>query len=100
MFAYNGLMSTKGLKLKYGTSTQLGIKPTRDCVILKVQNIYNGNCIENFTFYSCYVDQLSPHIGIAMVNILERLGHEFSYPEGQTCCGQPATFSKLFFQNF
>ena len=52
MVAYNGLMSTKGLKLKYGTSTQLGIKPTRDCVILKVQNIYNGNCIENFTFYS------------------------------------------------
>ena len=25
-----------------------------------------------------------------MVKILERLGHEVDYPEGQTCCGQPA----------
>ncbi len=25
-----------------------------------------------------------------MVNVLERLGHEVDYPEGQTCCGQPA----------
>ena len=33
---------------------------------------------------------MSPQIGIAMVNVLERLGHEVDYPEGQTCCGQPA----------
>lgn len=25
-----------------------------------------------------------------MVRVLERLGHEVDYPEGQTCCGQPA----------
>jgi L-lactate dehydrogenase complex protein LldE len=47
-------------------------------------------------FIPCYVDQLSPHIGIAMVNILERLGHQVDYPEGQTCCGQPAFNSGYF----
>lgn len=26
---------------------------------------------------------------MAMVQVLERLGHEIDYPEGQTCCGQP-----------
>lgn len=38
----------------------------------------------------CYVDQLFPRIGISMVHLFERLGHEVDYPEGQTCCGQPA----------
>lgn len=31
-----------------------------------------------------------------MVNVLERLGHEVDYPEGQTCCGQPAFNSGYF----
>ncbi len=31
-----------------------------------------------------------------MVNILERLGHEVDYPQGQTCCGQPAFNSGYF----
>lgn len=26
---------------------------------------------------------------MSMVRILEKLGHEVDYPEGQTCCGQP-----------
>jgi L-lactate dehydrogenase complex protein LldE len=47
-------------------------------------------------FIPCYVDQLSPKVGIAMVNVLERLGHEVDYPEGQTCCGQPAFNSGYF----
>lgn len=41
-------------------------------------------------FIPCYVDQLSPQIGMAMVDVLERLGHDVDYPEAQTCCGQPA----------
>jgi L-lactate dehydrogenase complex protein LldE len=41
-------------------------------------------------FIPCFVDQLSPGVGIAVVEVLERLGHEVLYPEGQTCCGQPA----------
>ncbi len=41
-------------------------------------------------FIPCFVDQLSPQVGMAVVSILERLGHTVDYPEGQTCCGQPA----------
>jgi L-lactate dehydrogenase complex protein LldE len=41
-------------------------------------------------FVTCVVDQLFPHIGMAMVEVLERLGYEVEFPEAQTCCGQPA----------
>lgn len=40
-------------------------------------------------FIPCFVDHYFPNVGISMVKILERLGHEVTYPEGQTCCGQP-----------
>lgn len=40
-------------------------------------------------FIPCFIDSLYPHVGMAMVKVLERLGHEVIYPEGQTCCGQP-----------
>lgn len=41
-------------------------------------------------FIPCFVDQFYPAVGEAVVRVLRRLGHEVSYPEGQTCCGQPA----------
>jgi L-lactate dehydrogenase complex protein LldE len=31
-----------------------------------------------------------PNVGISIVEILERLGHNVDYPEELTCCGQPA----------
>ena len=40
-------------------------------------------------FIPCFIDSFYPQVGVAMVKILERLGHEVEYPEGQTCCGQP-----------
>lgn len=40
-------------------------------------------------FIPCYVDQLYPQVGTATVRLLERLGVDADYPEGQTCCGQP-----------
>jgi len=40
-------------------------------------------------FIPCFVDQFYPNVGISMVRILEKLGHEVDYPESQTCCGQP-----------
>jgi L-lactate dehydrogenase complex protein LldE len=40
-------------------------------------------------FIPCYIDQLYPHVGIAMANLLENLGINVDYPEAQTCCGQP-----------
>jgi L-lactate dehydrogenase complex protein LldE len=41
-------------------------------------------------FVPCFVDVLDPAVGTATVRVLRRLGHEVSYPEDQTCCGQPA----------
>jgi L-lactate dehydrogenase complex protein LldE len=40
-------------------------------------------------FIPCFIDSLYPQVGVAMVQIFERLGLEVEYPEGQTCCGQP-----------
>jgi L-lactate dehydrogenase complex protein LldE len=41
-------------------------------------------------FVTCIVDQLFPKVGLAMVEVLERLGYQIDFPENQTCCGQPA----------
>ncbi len=41
-------------------------------------------------FVTCLVDQFRPEVGESVVNVLERLGVEVEFPEGQTCCGQPA----------
>jgi L-lactate dehydrogenase complex protein LldE len=40
-------------------------------------------------FVPCYVDALFPEVGIATLELLERLGVEVDYPLDQTCCGQP-----------
>ncbi|MBA2516328.1 MAG: (Fe-S)-binding protein [Solirubrobacterales bacterium] len=39
-------------------------------------------------FITCFNDTLFPHTGQATVELLERLGHEVTFPEEQTCCGQ------------
>jgi L-lactate dehydrogenase complex protein LldE len=39
-------------------------------------------------FLTCFNDTLFPATGRAVVELLERLGHEVEFPEGQTCCGQ------------
>jgi L-lactate dehydrogenase complex protein LldE len=39
-------------------------------------------------FITCFNDTLFPATGRAVVSLLERLGHEVAFPEGQTCCGQ------------
>jgi len=41
-------------------------------------------------FVTCLVDQLFPQVGLAMAEVLERLGYRVEFPEAQTCCGQPA----------
>lgn len=40
-------------------------------------------------FIPCYVDQLFPRVGMATVEILERVGCKVEFPRLQTCCGQP-----------
>jgi L-lactate dehydrogenase complex protein LldE len=61
-------------------------------------------------FIPCYVNQLYPKVGIATLELLEKLGVEVIYPSGQTCCGQPLGNSgyeqdskgacQLFVENF
>ncbi|MDO5968927.1 (Fe-S)-binding protein [Flavivirga aquimarina] len=61
-------------------------------------------------FIPCYINQLYPQVGVATLELLEKLGVEVDYPMGQTCCGQPLGNSgyeedskgacQLFVENF
>ncbi|MDG1225045.1 MAG: (Fe-S)-binding protein [Burkholderiales bacterium] len=41
-------------------------------------------------FVTCLADVMRPSIGLATLELLKREGCEVIFPEGQTCCGQPA----------
>lgn len=41
-------------------------------------------------FVPCFVDALYPRVAMAVVRILERLGHRVEVAEDLNCCGQPA----------
>jgi L-lactate dehydrogenase complex protein LldE len=61
-------------------------------------------------FVPCYVDAFFPEVGVATLELLERLGCDVHYPLDQTCCGQPmansgchadaAATEALFVRNF
>lgn len=61
-------------------------------------------------FIPCYVNQFYPQVGIATLELLEKLGCKVDYPLEQTCCGQPMANSgyesltggcnELFTKNF
>ncbi|QRR03924.1 (Fe-S)-binding protein [Dyadobacter sandarakinus] len=40
-------------------------------------------------FIPCYVDQFYPQVGVATLELLEKLGCTVLFPLDQTCCGQP-----------
>jgi L-lactate dehydrogenase complex protein LldE len=40
-------------------------------------------------FVPCYIDAFFPEVGVATLELLERLGLDVAYPLDQTCCGQP-----------
>ncbi|WP_316632252.1 (Fe-S)-binding protein [uncultured Flavobacterium sp.] len=40
-------------------------------------------------FIPCYIDQFYPKVGIATLQLLEKLGCDVTFPLQQTCCGQP-----------
>jgi len=40
-------------------------------------------------FIPCYIDLFYPHVGIATLELLQKLGLHVFYPLKQTCCGQP-----------
>lgn len=49
-------------------------------------------------FITCLVDVMRPQVGLATVEVLERLGITVTVPPGQTCCGQPAYNAGLWEQ--
>lgn len=61
-------------------------------------------------FIPCYIDQFYPRVGVATLQLLEKLDCEVVYPPDQTCCGQPMANSgfehltggtnDLFIRNF
>lgn len=46
-------------------------------------------------FIPCYIDQFYPQVGIATLELLDKLGVSVSYPTEQSCCGQPLANSGL-----
>src|SRR5271167_4084184 len=40
-------------------------------------------------FIPCYIDAIYPKVGIAALELLERIGVQVEVPLDQTCCGQP-----------
>ena len=46
-------------------------------------------------FIPCYIDAFFPSVGIATLELLEKLGCSVEYPLEQTCCGQPMANSGL-----
>ncbi|MDO4918267.1 (Fe-S)-binding protein [Kocuria sp.] len=47
-------------------------------------------------FATCIVDAMYPRVALATVRILERLGHEVVFPQGQGCCSQMHVNSGYF----
>jgi L-lactate dehydrogenase complex protein LldE len=40
-------------------------------------------------FVPCFIDAFFPDVGVATLELLERVGCSVDYPLDQTCCGQP-----------
>src|SRR5688500_7515640 len=40
-------------------------------------------------FVPCYINQFYPQVAIATYQLLEKFSVPVSFPENQTCCGQP-----------
>lgn len=61
-------------------------------------------------FIPCYIDAIYPEVGVATLELLEKIGLDVGYPSEQTCCGQPMSnegdfkssegAEKLFVRNF
>ena len=49
----------------------------------------NVNIMKVGLFIPCYVDMVYPEVGLATWKLLRHLGLDVTYPEKQTCCGQP-----------
>ena len=51
---------------------------------------YPGKPVAVYLFGTCVVDLFDPDAGVSSAELLEREGIRVVFPQGQTCCGQPA----------
>jgi L-lactate dehydrogenase complex protein LldE len=58
------------------------LAPPRQYPSVKPQKVY--------LFGTCVVDLFYPEAGMDAIHLLEREGIRVDYPQGQSCCGQPA----------
>jgi len=67
--------------------------PFRDVV----RNIKQPKAKEKAAFFAgCLIDFAYPHIGEAVIKVLNKAGIEAVFPDEQTCCGAPARYSGAF----
>jgi len=62
--------------------------PTLDCGGTASFRLRRPQRVRIALFITCIGDAVRPEVGRATVAVLERLGHEVSFPAEQTCCGQ------------
>jgi L-lactate dehydrogenase complex protein LldE len=69
----------------------------RDCDSTPSVNVYGKvPAMEVALMIPCYIDAFYPQVGIATLELLERLGVDVVYPKEQTCCGQPMANSGCY----
>ncbi len=54
------------------------------------KRVYPPKPAQVYLFGTCLADTLFPQSGLDAIELLERQGLEVLFPQGQSCCGQPA----------
>ncbi|HHY28964.1 MAG TPA: LUD domain-containing protein [Desulfitobacterium dehalogenans] len=65
--------------------------PFRDVIKKMNQDVKNPKGTIAF-FGGCLVDFVYPKIGEGVVKVLNEKGYKVTFPEGQSCCGAPASY--------
>jgi len=58
--------------------------------------MYGGVNLKASLFITCIADLMYADVGKSVVRVLRRSGVDLDFPEGQTCCGQPAFSSGYY----
>lgn len=77
--------------VKHKNLPAIAEQPLRNQVKNLKQNIknYKGSVA---LFSGCSIDFMFPNIGIDVIKVMNRLGYEVKFPQGQSCCGTPARY--------
>ncbi len=68
-----------------------GLKPSLTSTFADIPQYTEGRC-QVAIFGGCLVNHIYPHIGEAMVKVLNRYDTRAAYPPKQGCCGAPAYY--------